>query len=217
MIRTILAALFFIGISHAEETVACRFLCFTRAKDGTAELVSKGVEGAPVKCPLPLADFSKPFALVPVGGVIEFRKTSEDPVPVVTAKIPAGVKQALVIFLPVEDEGKLLHRTLVLDQSSKGFPESGCLVTNLYSQSVRFAIGEHQILLPAGKTAPLNRPGKRDEFNMAGVTFQFQTGETWRTASESMIRFVEGQRHLFITFVDPATKRPKLRIFQLDA
>lgn len=211
-----LALLAIAGAQEGAPPVACRFLCFARAKDGTAALVAAAPGGKAADCPLPLSTFSKPVALLPAGGVIEFRKAAGDPAAVTSARIPAGMKQALLLFLPSEDEGKQLHETVVLEDSPKAFPADGSVVLNLYRQNVRFILGEHQILLPPGKTASLARPVKRDQFNMAAIAFQFQTGESWRTAAETMVRFPEGQRHLFVTFVDPATKRPRMRSFRVD-
>lgn len=212
----VLALIALTGISQAQEAVACRFLCFARAKDGTAKLIAAGANGQPLDCPLPLSMPSNPVPLVPKNGSIEFRKAVTDTAPVAVAKVPAGIKSAYVLMLPSEGKEGQIHDVVVIDDSPKGFPKDGCVVLNLYQQNVRFIIGEHQILLPPGKTAPLERPKKIDEFNMSATAFQFQSGEEWRTASESLIRFPEGQRHLFVTYVDPATKRPRLKSFRIE-
>ncbi len=213
---TALALLAFCQLQAAAQ-ISCRLLCFERAKDGTAALVAAGEDGGAVDCPLPLGMPSQPVSLSAKGGVIEFRKSPADPAPAATARMPAGANRVFILFLPPAEKEDRLHETVVIEDSPKDFPQDGCVVLNLYQRNVRFVIGEHRIMLPPGKTAPLARPVERDDFNMSAVVFQFETGETWRTASESMIRFAEGQRHLFVTFVDPATKRPRLRSFRIGA
>jgi len=210
-----LTLLAILGVAHAQESVACRFLCFERAKDGTTKFIAAGAGGQAVDCPLPISMPSAPVSLVAKNGVIEFRKAVGDAAPSAVAKVPAGVGSAFVLMLPPTGNEGRIHDVVVIEDSEKGFPKDGCVVLNLYEQNVRFIIGEHQVLLPPGKTAPLERPKKLDEFNMGATAFQFQSGEEWRTASESLMRFPEGQRHLFVTFVDPATKRPRLKSFRI--
>ncbi len=209
-----LALLVFCQLQAAAQ-ISCRLLCFERAKDGTAVLVAAGADGEAVDCPLPLGMPSPPVPLPAKDGVIEFRKSPADPAPAAVARVPAGTNRVFILFVPQGEKGDRLHETVVIEDSPKGFPQDGCVVLNLYQRNVRFVIGEHKVMLPPGRTAPLARPAERDDFNMSAVVFQFETGETWRTASESKIRFAEGQRHLFVTFVDPATKRPRLRSFRI--
>jgi hypothetical protein len=49
---------------------------------------------------------------------------------------------------------------------------------------------------------------------MAQVVFQFQQGDTWRTASESLLRFLPGMRYLILAYVDPASGRPRIATYQ---
>lgn len=205
------------ALAADDSSVSCRFLCFERSADGTEKLVAKGSGGAFADCPLPLSIPSAPVALDASGGVIGFRKSADDAGVAATARIPAGVKKAFILFLPAAGKAPQLHETVVIEDSAKGFPQDGCVVLNLYQADVRFVIGEHKIQLRPGGTTALQRPAKRDDFNMSGIAFQFQTGGDWRTAAESMIRFPEGQRHLFVTFIDPKTKRPRLRSFRMGA
>ncbi|WP_193213284.1 hypothetical protein [Luteolibacter marinus] len=216
MIRPYLLLLLLAGNLHAEgTTVTCRILCLNRAKDAPEKFVANGADGAIVDCPLPIDTPSNPVVLAADGAKLGFYASAGDPSPAVTAKIPSGLSDLLLIFVPGEEAGAPPYRALVLDHSPKGFPDDGCLVVNLYQKDIRFVIGEHRGLLPAGKSYPLARPAKRDDFNMAGLAFQFQSGEKWRTAAETMVRFAGGQRHLFVTFVDSKTKRPRLRSFRV--
>lgn len=205
------------ALAAGDAPVSCRFLCFQPSADGTSKLVAKASGGAFADCPLPLSIPSGPVALEAPGGVIGFRKSAGDDATAATARIPAGVKNAFIVFLPATGKGPQLYETVVIEDSAKGFPKDGCVVLNLYQADVRFVIGEHKIRLRPGGTAALQRPAKRDDFNMSGIAFQFETAGDWRTAAESMVRFPEGQRHLFVTFIDPKTKRPRLRSFRMGA
>jgi hypothetical protein len=194
--------------------VTCRFLAFDRSSDGTASLFAAGPGEQPVDCPLGTGSLSQPVKLVAPDGKIAFRKKATDPTPAAVATVPAGLMTAIILFIP--RSGGDGYGTVVIEDSAKGFPADGCVVLNLYQSDVRFVIGEHKVLLPSGKTAALARPVQRDAFNMSAIAFQFQQGKDWRTAAESMIRFAEGQRHLFVTYVDAKAKRPRLKSIRVD-
>ena len=53
-----------------------------------------------------------------------------------------------------------------------------------------------------------------NNFNMVDVTFEFNTKTGWRSAYETKTRFAEGQRHLYISYVDPADERPRVRAYR---
>lgn len=193
----------------------CRFLRFERGSQSPAPLYVMGAEGKePTECPLPQDQLSKPVALSPVNGTLAFHAAPQGGgEPVAVAKVPTGLTQALLMFLPSDEENRA-YNVVVLDGSEKGYPKDGALVVNLYNQDVRFILGEHKVQLPPGKVAALGRPAQRDNFNMAPVAFQFRTDDQWRMAYESMIRFPEEQRHLFVSYVDPRTKRPRVRSYR---
>lgn len=131
--------------------------------------------------------------------------------------IPNSLREALLLFLPNPSTGggKPPMIIRVLDGSDKAFPSGGALVLNLYSQDVRFMLGEHVVkALPAGENVTLPLPTKRDNFNMSDVVFQFQQDEKWRTAKETRYRFIEEIRRIMVTYVDPGSKRPRLKVYK---
>lgn len=205
-----------LSVARAQDApaVTCRFLTFERPADGIASLVAMGPGDQPVDCQLRSSGLSDPVKLVAPDGKIAFRKAAADPAPATVATVPAGWMSAIILFIP--KGGRDEFGTVVIEDSAKGFPADGCVVLNLYQLDVRFVIGEHKVLLPSGKTTALARPVERDEFNMAAVAFQFQQGKDWRTAMESLIRFPEGQRHLFVAYVDAKVKRPRMKSFRVD-
>ncbi|MCP5547399.1 MAG: hypothetical protein H7A50_08505 [Akkermansiaceae bacterium] len=202
------------AITRAAEQrfVSCRLLNFQRDGGGVSEVFVLSAEGEALKCDVPRDNLSKPVPLPVVGKALVFRSEADGP-PVSSPKVSENLRDALVLFLPPEkpDAG---FRAVVIDGSEKSFPESGSLVLNLYSEEVRFVLGEHKILLPAGKTATLQRPAERDNFNMAAVMFQFRSKTGWRSAYETKSRFPEGQRHLYVSYVDPKGNRPRIRAYR---
>ena len=147
-------------------------------------------------------------------GTIRFL-AADDGRPVASAAIPAGVDAALLVFLPAAaaEGAPPTWRVMVIEDSPAKFPDGGAFVANLYNGEIRFVIGEHRNLLRRGGSHGFQRPNQRDPFNMAPVIVQFQEGETWRTASESNLRFVPGSRFLILTYVDPASGRPRVATF----
>lgn len=210
----LLALLSTVGAQDGAAVVTCRFLAFERSPDGIAALIAMAPGDQPVDCPLAMSALSKPVKLVAPGGKINFRKAATDPAPAAVATVPAGATAAIILFIPKGGESGF--GAVAIEDSAKGFPADGSVVLNLYKADVRFVIGEHKVLLPSGRIATVARPQKRDDFNMSGIAFQFQQGADWRTAAETMVRFPEGQRHLFVTYVDPRTNRPRLKSFRVD-
>ena len=200
---------------HAAEDgrISCRMLNFQREGGSLGTVfVADPASGGVIECKVPRDKLSDVVRLPMKERKLEFRLEPGGP-PVWVAPVPSSVREALVIFLPAESE-KEKFRTVVLDGSEKSYPEGGSLVLNLYSEKIRFILGEHKILLPPGKTATLARPQERDNFNMAGVIFQFESKGGWRSAYESKSRFPEGQRHLYVTYVDPKSRRPRVRTYR---
>lgn len=198
------------GLKAAE--ITARLLNFEREGGDISTLFVVDEKGVATECRLTRDELSKPVKLPVLDGALVFRKEAGGD-PIATAKVPQDIKLALVIFLPPNDK-KMAFRPVVLDGSDKSFPPGSSLVMNLYNEDVRFILGEHKIQLKSGKTTTLARPQKRDNFNMAGVTFQFKTNSGWRAAYESMSRFPEGQRHLYIAYVDPKSQRPRIRAYR---
>jgi hypothetical protein len=204
--------------SSADETrrIECRFLRF-----GGETAPSIGVasaEGERIKCPLPDTAISSKVACPAMGNVISFVTLPENQ-PFAKARIPAGINSALLVFVKMpepakEPADKDVWRVMVLDDSRKGFPDGGALVANFHNKEIRFVIGEHKGMLKAGGFHGYAMPQQLDSFNMAPVIFQFQQGESWRTANESALRFLQGTRYLILAYSDPASGRPRINTYQ---
>lgn len=210
--------------SHAQDgrKVACRFVCFEGAEP-PPPLINVFDKGLEVTCTIPANTFSESVACFARGNVIAF-VSSDNRAPVAAATIAPEVKAAILVFVPVAKAPAaapapaapepLPWKVFVIEDTVKNFPDGGAFVANFYKQDVAFVIGENKILLKSGKSHGLARPEKRDAFNMAPVVFQFQQDNAWRTASESLLRFVPGMRYLIFAYVDPASGRPRISTFQ---
>lgn len=144
--------------------------------------------------------------------------SAADRTPAATATIPADVNSAILVFVPMpKAPNSLPWRVFVVEDSTKNFPDGGAFVANFHNQDIRFVIGENKIMLHPASSHGVARPTQRDDFNMAAVTFQFQQGDAWKDASESMMRFLPGMRYLMFAFVDATSGRPRVITFQDQA
>jgi hypothetical protein len=208
------------GQSAKTPVVEVRTLCFSHAS-GLFELEAADARPEVItRCTLPLSMLSEPVRIAPVAGKITFYEKAPmpdakvRPSPLAVAEIPTKLRHVILFFIPASTGGELLYKVVVLNDDPRVFTSGGALVCNLFADEIRFIIGEHKQLLRPGVITYLNTPVQRDDFNMAVVAFQFRSGETWRSASESKLRFVEPMRHLLFTYIDPATRRPRLKTYR---
>lgn len=168
-------------------------------------------QGQVIRCQLPTSAPSREaIACHARRNMIEF-VSAADRKPVAIATIPAKLTNVILVFVAMPPASKSMPwKVFVIDDSYKGFPDGGAFVANFHSQDIRFVIGERKIMLPPGGAHGFGRPVERDAFNMSPVVFLFQQGEKWITASESMLRFTPGLRHLIFAYLDPASGRPSL-------
>ncbi len=201
-----------LGNAQDDTRVRCRFLCMDGATppDSLLNVSDKGVE---VACKIGSNTLSPETLCFTKGNSIAFLST--DRKPAATATIPAGLKAAILVFVPAPKAPDAVPwRVFVIEDSEKNFPDGGAFVANFHSQDIRFVIGENKIQLRPAGSHGFARPEKLDDFNMAPVVFQFQQDEVWRTASESLLRFLPGMRYLIFAYVDPASGRPRISTCQ---
>jgi len=210
--------------SGATPGVLCRFVCLGHHEDGTKELYARGTVPAEpnVKVNLALVSSGSRGTLMSAKNQIPFYKQpvveGAPPPPIsAMATIPPGAKEIIIFFFPVTGKEPVLYETVVFDMAAKDFPEGGCVVLNINDSDIRFAIGEHRLMVAPGKRAAIARPTQRDKYNMSSVAFQFQGDKGWRTVYDSTVRFPEGQRKVFITYVDAKTKRPRAHSFNFSS
>lgn len=193
--------------------MSCRFLAMDSAAP-PPPLLNVAEEGAEIPCTVTTNTLSAEVACFAKGTVLSFI-SSGDRKPAANATIPANVSNAILVFVAAAKAPNALPwRVFVIEDSAKNFPDGGAFVANFHNQDIRFVIGESKIMLhPAGFHGfPL--PAKRNNFNMAPVVFEFLQENKWRTASESMLRFLPGMRYLIFAYVDPSSGRPRIATFQ---
>jgi hypothetical protein len=204
-------------LAQEARQVECRFLAFGSHKE-TASVIAVSDKGDDIPCPISSTQLSKKIVCSAKDNKIPFLSAS-DRKPLATATIPPGVRSALVIFVGLEAAGSKPTaepgwRTFVIEDSPKSFPDGGAYVANFFTGDIRFVIGEHKGMLHAGGMHGYAMPTKLDDFNMAPVIFEFQSGEKWRIANESSLRFLPGMRYLIFTYMDPVSGRPKINTYQ---
>ena len=207
-------------LAHAQEapTIKIRTLCFERDPSGIDKLVVFKEDKSTVKLIFPESFPSQPEKVPVVNGSVFFHNPAQlDAPPIAIAKIPAGIKEALIIFFPsTGTEPTTVYDTVVINASLKGIPEDGALIMNIYSHDVRVVVGEHRILLPPGKSTGVARPKERNDYNMAAVVFQTEINGQWTTIAETAIHFPPDQQQFFLTYPDARTKSLALRTYQID-
>lgn len=202
------------GLVRAEDTVkmSCRFLCLDN--DSPPSMIAVAEKEPDVPCNIPTGSISKAVTCYADASKIAFA-TASDRKPAATATIPANIRSVILIFVAgPKTPNALAWRVFVIEDSTKNFPDGGAFVANFHNQDIRFIIGESKIVLHSAGSHGVARPEKRDAFNMAPVAFQFQQGETWRDASESLLRFLPGMRYLIFSYLDAASGRPRISTFQ---
>lgn len=214
-ICSLLVILVLPSLSLAQEgrPINCRFASLDNRVPIPA-MLTMSLDGVETPVSVPTSSISKPVACFVTGDTLKFIAAA-DRKPIANATIPASIKAAILLFVPAPKTGSTLPwRVFVIEDSEKNFPDGGAFVANFHTDDVRFIIGEHKMLLPSGRFSGVAPPAKRDDFNMAPVVFQFQKENTWRDASETMLRFLPSFRYLMVTFVDPESGRPKVVTIQ---
>ena len=210
----LIAILATLGPCRADESrpVFCRLVTFACQPPPPAMCVLSE-KGGELPCQANDMQLSPPVKCPATRDQIHIVSTNEHK-PLATATIAHTVTRAILILVPGAKGAAEPYRALVIEDSENNFPDGGAFVANFYNKDVRMLIGEKTTLLHAGGESSFPRPAKRDPFNMAPVVFQFQQDGEWRTANESMLRFLKGIRYLMISYVDPASGRPRIATIQ---
>ncbi len=195
--------------------VSCRFLALdsSNAPPVLLNVVDKGGE---VSCTVHTRSLSPPTLCFAKGTAMKFL-TQSDRLLAATATLPAKGSAFIMVFVAsatATTPNGPPWRVFVIEDTLKNFPDGGAFVANFHNQDIRFIIGESKIMLPPAGSHGFPLPAKRDNFNMAPVMFEFEQNDSWRTASESMLRFLPGTRYLIFAYVDPASGRPRIATVQ---
>lgn len=215
--RTLCFCLLFLcpAISHAQDfrKVACRFISLDSAAP-PPPLLNVAEKDVEIRCTITTDTLSPATFCFAKGNTLTFISTA-DRKPAATATLPPNGHAFILVFVAAaKSPDALPWRVFVIEDSAKNFPDGGAFVANFYHQDIRFLIGESKIMLRPAGSHGVARPEKRDHFNMAPVIFEFQQDDTWKTAKESMLRFLPGLRYLIFAYLDPESGRPRIVTFR---
>lgn len=199
--------------------VTCRFL----ALDSNAPpppLLNMAEKGVEIPCTVYTNSLSPETACFAKGNALSFI-SKDDRKPAATATILPNSNAFILVFVKAAKAPEALPwRVFVIEDNPKNFPDGGAFVANFHSKDIRFVIGDSKIMLRPAGSHGFAMPAKRNSFNMAPVVFEFlqmdeyQQKDMWKTASESMLRFLPGMRYLIFAYVDPVSLRPRIATFQ---
>lgn len=201
------------SVAGAQEarTVNCRLMWFDSAPP--PQLIQLAAHGAEVAIELRNRALGDPVECLAEGESMNFVDAAKRE-PAAIARIPAGVRDALLVIIPGNAAADALpYQVMVVDGSPQSFPDGGAFVANLYRGDIRVRVGKERKRIEAGGSQAFALPDERDAFNMAPVSTEFRQTDTWRRVSESRLRFVPGLRYLILTYVDPASHRPRVATF----
>jgi len=208
--------------THAQDLrqVTARTLCFSRVADDADIFISAPEK--PHQIMLPVHGFSPEFKCQLIKNVAIFYKIEgvDDqgkPKKVIMArgKAPTGARKVLCYFVPAAKGSKTPYEVKILNDGLRDFPMGHTRVLNLFGGEVAFQFGEHVKRLKPGGMVNVSLVKKKDAYNMAPVVCKMQTSDgKWRTISETQMKFTDRKRLMVVSFIDQATRRPRLRFYK---
>lgn len=217
LFRSAVAALLaFAAVGAQDRTVSARLVYFEPAAGDPVELHCAGKDNAFIKC-MPGSSISAEPVSCPVdaSGKVVFTRTQARDQIVATATIPAGVDRAILFLLrnPQSAGTKAApYRVLTVDESKSALPPGGSYVCNLTAKNARITVGEHKYQLVPGKPALIQRPDRRDAYNMATFLLEAQDADAWSPLKDTTMRFSESERYFVL--VHPAGQRAAVKIYK---
>ncbi len=123
------------------------------------------------------------------------------------AKMPPGIKQPLLILFPAS--GRLAYRAIIVDRSIDNFPKGSYKIINVSPSDIRGLVGRTKIIAPSKKITSFNPSGNREDF--LDVHFQYRRASDWKTFGRTRWVNEKEKRSLLCAYLDPKTKRMKIR------
>lgn len=198
-------------IGQEARPVQCRFVA---VEETPGDLINAVSEGKEVAVKIMKGRISEPIECYAVEGRLNFLR-ADSRKPVASTVVPKNIKQAVLIFVKATEKGKSEWKILPFENTPKEFPAGGTRVVNLHSADIRFILGEENEILKPLQSKGFGLPKKRNDFNMAPVVFQFKnTRDEWINGKETSYRFLPSQRYLLVAYIDPRTKRPRVKTFK---
>lgn len=182
----------------------------------TANLFFPDNTGAVVRLEFRPQDLSQAFLAQPVNGfLVLYDKAEIDPENptaslAASARLPANVRQAIVVVMPALAGDKPPYRMLVIDESAKAFPGGESRVLPLIGVETAIQAGEHRLPVHPGKITRVPPVRKVNNFNMAQTNFYYKQGDAWIAFTERQLQFLDASRRLFIVHTTPGALVPRV-------
>lgn len=209
----LLATCSWLGLSvflsaQEKQSIECRFIALDQKP---APLVNKADEGQETPIEVLSSQISKPINCVAIDGRLSFLDKNTGK-PVASLAVPKKLKKAILVFIKNPKKEGEDWKIFPFENTPEAYPPGGARVINLHGSEIRVLLGKKGKTLKRFESAPFTRPEERDKFNMARVTFQFKNKkEEWVTVENTGYRFVPPRRFLIFAYLDPNTKRPRVK------
>jgi len=202
----------------APRIVNCRVIAFSKSPDMPAELFSLAKSKGEFAKTIPsLSVETLPAELaVSEEGEIPFTAAADPVGPVIaTAKIPPGVKNAYLFLLPDHTPDDAVRFQIVtIEDSPENTPPGGAMIHNASPVEARVTVGREIYPLPPGKSLGIPNPTEKDEFNMAALKIESETGGQWTTIKDGLTRFSMRDSYLIFTFSGTRPGQTLVKIYQ---
>jgi hypothetical protein len=127
-----------------------------------------------------------------------------------SARLPAGLKRAIVLVMPNREGERPAYRLLIIDDSGKAFPGGESRVVPLVGMETAVQAGEHRVGVRPGKITRIPPVTKRNDFNMAQTNFYYRHNDKWNVFTERQLQFLAANRRIFIIDATPGAVAPRV-------
>jgi len=125
-----------------------------------------------------------------------------------TARIPEGMKRAIVVVVPNAPGANPAYRMVLIDDSPGVFPGGESRVLSLVSFDAALEAGEHKLQLKPAAVTRLPEVTKVNEYNMAQTNFYYKEGDVWTPFTERQLQYLKEFRRVFLVYVTPGSTQP---------
>jgi hypothetical protein len=179
-----------------------------------ADLYLPDQTGQVVKLKLIGEGLSEPQTTTPLNGsLVLYHKPVSDPKNpgtslAATARIPAGMKRAIIVVVPAAPDTKPAYRMVLIDDSPGAFPGGESRVLSLVSFEAALQAGEHKLPLKPASVTKVPAVKQVSEFNMAQTNFYYKEGPAWVAFTERQLQYLDEFRRIFLVYLTPGSTQP---------
>lgn len=147
------------------------------------------------------------------GSLVLYNKAAVDPKNpaaslAATARVPAGMKRAIVVVVPNAPGAQPAYRMVLIDDSPGVFPGGESRVLSMVAFDAAVEAGEHKFQLKPAAVTRIPEVKKVNEFNMAQTNFFYKDNGVWTPFTERQLQFLNEFRRIFLIYVTPGSTQP---------